>query len=449
MYIGDFHIHSKYSRAVSKNMNVEELDAWARKKGIAVMGTGDFTHPDWFAELRQKLEPAEEGLFILKNGGGPASSHQTAGGRASPMDGETRFLLTVEISCIYSKGNKVRKVHHIVFAPSFEAVEKINTQLSWIGNIRSDGRPILGLDSKQLAKIVFDADEQCLLVPAHAWTPWFSIFGSKSGFDSIEECFEEYTPRILAIETGLSSDPSMNWRVSALDNVALISNSDSHSAPKIGRECNVFEGEMSYPAIAEAIKFAAPKRAGEKVSKRAQLLYTVEFFPEEGKYHYDGHRLCGVSMPPQERKAAGNDRCPRCGQPLTIGVMSRVEDLADRPVKFKPEGAPDFKSLVPLEEIIAGALGIGVGTKGEQEVYEKLLARFGNDFAVLLDAAVEEIAEASSAVIAEGVKRVREGKLHIAPGYDGEFGKVKIFTEEERKAFAEGASADTPQGSLF
>jgi len=276
-FVADFHIHSKYSRATSRDMDLESLDRWARIKGIKVLGTGDFSHPEWLKSLKEKLEPAEPGLFKLKK-----------------QDNGTRFILTNEISCIYSKSNRVRKIHVLIFAPSFEAVEKINTQLSWVGNLRSDGRPILGLDAKELAKIVLDSSQDCLVIPAHAWTPWFSIFGSKSGFDSIKECFEEYSKYIYAIETGLSSDPSMNWRLSALDKITLISNSDSHSPRKIGREANVFDTDLSYGSIAEAIKTKNPQK----------FLYTVEFFPEEGKYHYDGHRLCNICLSPRNQKKA-------------------------------------------------------------------------------------------------------------------------------------------------
>ncbi|MDD2696980.1 MAG: endonuclease Q family protein, partial [Candidatus Pacebacteria bacterium] len=262
-FIADFHLHSKYSRATSPNMDLENLDKWAKIKGIKVLGTGDFSHPEWFKSLKEKLEPAETGLFKLKK-----------------QDGGTRFILTNEISCIYSKNNRVRKIHIIIFSPSFEATEKINAQLGWIGNLKSDGRPILGLDAKELLKIVLSASEDCLVVPAHAWTPWFAIFGSKSGFDSIEECFDEYSKYIFAIETGLSSDPPMNWQLSSLDKIALISNSDSHSPQKIGREANVFDTEVNYKEIIGAIKTKNPQK----------FLYTIEFFPEEGKYHFDGHR---------------------------------------------------------------------------------------------------------------------------------------------------------------
>ncbi|OHA50004.1 MAG: DNA helicase UvrD [Candidatus Terrybacteria bacterium RIFCSPLOWO2_01_FULL_58_14] len=438
-YFADLHIHSRFARATSKDLTLSTLDAWARKKGIRVLGTGDFTHPEWFAELQDQLQPApEEGLYVLKN---PSTKTQ------NPND-ETRFLLSVEVSSIYRKGDKVRRIHTIVLLPSFAAAETFNTQLARQGgNLRSDGRPILGIDAKAVAQAAFQAHPDALVVPAHAWTPWFSIFGSMSGFDRLDECFEELTPQIFAIETGLSSDPAMNWRISALDSVALMSNSDSHSAPKIGRELNELEGEVSYMAIREAFRTGAPARAGERETAPAKLLGTVEFFPEEGKYHYDGHRLCRVRWTPEERKAYGG-RCSACGRPVTVGVMSRVDDLADRPLGFHPPGAPNYRSLVSLDEIIADAIGLGRGTKGVAEHYERLVRELGNEMRVLLDAPGEEIARSSLPVIAEGVRRVREGKLVIEPGYDGEFGTVHVFTPEERAAFAKGGAPDT-QATLF
>lgn len=405
-FIADFHIHSKYSRATSRNMDLENLDKWARIKGIEVLGTGDFTHPEWLKELKDKLEPAETGLFKLKE-----------------SESKTRFILTSEISCIYSKNNKTRKIHIIIFSPSFEAVEKINVQLGWIGNLKSDGRPILGLDAKELAKIVLNVSENCLIVPGHAWTPWFSIFGSKSGFDSIKECFEEYSKYIYSIETGLSSDPAMNWRLSALDKITLISNSDAHSPSKIGREANVFDAEMSYPAIVDTIK--------TKDSKK--FLYTVEFFPEEGKYHYDGHRLCSISLNPSESKKY-NNICPNCGRPLTIGVLNRVEELADRPEGFKPENVIPFRSLIPLEEIIADALGQGVGTVEVDKEYKNLIEKLSSEFNILLNASKDDLKAATLPEIAEGIIRVREGRVNIEPGFDGVYGKVRIFSKEEKKS---------------
>jgi len=401
IFAADFHIHSKYSRATSPLMNLENLDKWAKIKGIKVLGTGDFTHPDWFKNLKTKLEPAEAGLFKLKNSISP-----------------TRFILTSEISCIYSKNNKVRKIHIIIFADSLDAVDKINFQLAKIGNLKADGRPILGLDAKELAKIALNISEHSLVIPAHIWTPWFAIFGSKSGFDTIEECFEEYTKYIYAVETGLSSDPAMNWRLSQLDKVTLISNSDAHSLQKIGREANIFDTEVNYQSIFDAIKFKNTKK----------FLYTIEFFPEEGKYHYDGHKTCDLCLSPQESKKY-NNICPRCGKTLTIGVLNRVEKLADRPEGFKPKNIIPFKSLIPLQEIIAESVGKSVASKEVVKQYNNLTVKLGSEFKILLEASHEEIKKNSLPEIADGIIRVRKGKVFIEPGYDGVYGKIKIFSE--------------------
>lgn len=436
-YIADFHIHSKYSRATSKDTDVDNLAKWAKIKGINVLGTGDFTHPIWLKELKEKLEPAEPGLFQLKS---PAQGWSASGGKTQNNNHNgIKFILTTEISSIYSKNGKTRKIHNIIFAPSFEAVEKINTHLGWIGNLKSDGRPILGLDAKELAKIVLNTSSDCLIIPAHAWTPWFSIFGSFSGFDSIEECFEEYTKYIYSIETGLSSDPEMNWRLSALDNITLISNSDAHSPAKIGREANVFQGEkIDYNLIEEAIKIGGrPVIRQDDGSSSLRLVRTIEFFPEEGKYHWDGHRNCETSLSPEE-SLKYNNLCPRCGKPLTIGVLNRVYQLADRKAGEKPQTAVPFVRLIPLSEIIADVLGLGVGTKGVEAHYKPLIKTFGNEFKVLLEAKKEEIAAASLSEIAEGIERVRQGNISVQPGYDGEFGKISIFKNNEERPKAIG-----------
>jgi len=405
-FVADFHIHSKYSRATSKDMDLDHLDKWAKIKGIKVLGTGDFTHPEWLESLKEELEPAEPGLFKLKN-------------KKSP----TRFMLTSEISCIYSKNNRVRKIHIIVFAPSFEVVDKINAHLGWIGNLKSDGRPILGLDAKELAKIVLGISQDCFVVPAHLITPWFSLFGSKSGFDSIEECFEDYAKYIYAGETGLSADPAMLWRMPDCRRIALISNSDSHSPQKIGREANVFELPfLSYSSITTAIKTKDPQN----------FLYTVEFYPQEGKYHQDGHRNCSINLSPKESKKY-NNTCPVCGKPLTIGVLNRVGELADKEEGFRPENAIPFKSLVPLQEIIADALGVTPTVKKVNKEYKNLLKKFGSEFKILLEVSPQELQAAVLPEIAEGIVRVREGKVFIEPGYDGVYGKVNIFSKGEQK----------------
>ncbi len=438
-FICDFHIHSKYSRATSRDMEPEALAYWAAIKGIKVLGTGDFTHPLWIKELKEKLEPAEKGLYKLKDA--KLAIKNNFNNAKIPADlvlkiqslklSEIRFVLTAEISSIYSKGGKVRRVHNVIFAPSFEIADKINAKLNAIGNLRSDGRPILGLGSKELLKIILNISPAAVLVPAHAWTPWFSVFGSKSGFDSLEECFDEYAKFIFAIETGLSSDPAMNWRLSKLDNIALISNSDAHSPENLGREANVFEGEaIDYYSIMSAIK-----NKGESDARKTlplKFVSTIEFFPEEGKYHYDGHRLCKISMSPAETKKA-KGACPVCGKPLTIGVMYRVDELADRAIGEKPARYIPYKNLIPLKEIIADSLGVAKGAKKVNEEYFKLIAAFGSEFDILLDIPIEEIAKTSNHLMAEGIEKMRFGKVNVIPGYDGEYGKIRIFSEEDRK----------------
>ncbi|MBU3964803.1 endonuclease Q family protein [Patescibacteria group bacterium] len=433
-FICDFHIHSKYSRATSRQMEPETLAYWAAIKGINVLGAGDFTHPAWVKELKEKLEPAEKGLYKLKDPNFKPKENSEFGVSRQSLE-KARFVLTAEISSIYSKAGKVRRAHNVIFAPDFETVEKINSKLEQIGNLKSDGRPILGLDAKELLKIILSVSPAAVMVPAHAWTPWFSVFGSKSGFDSLEECFDDYAKYIFAIETGLSSDPGMNWRLSALDKITLISNSDAHSPANLGREANVFEGEsIDYYSIMSALK----NKGHSDTTKTAPLkfAYTIEFFPEEGKYHYDGHRLCNVSMGPEETKKA-KGVCPVCRKPLTIGVMYRVEELADRPVGGKPERVIPYKNLIPLEEIIADALGLGKISKATRAEYVKLICALGSEFNILLDAPIEEIAKHSEPIIAEGVKRTREQKAKVVPGFDGEYGKIKIFEESEREKFKE------------
>ena len=408
--IADLHIHSKYSRATSPRTDLENLDKWAKIKGVQVLGTGDFTHPEWLNELKTKLEPAEPGLFKLRTPGIPTKEQAV------------RFLLSSEISCIYSKNGRVRKIHILVFAPDFETVTKINTQLSWIGNLKSDGRPILGLDAKELTKIVLNANPDCFVVPSHILTPWFAIFGSKSGFDSVEECFEEYSKYIYALETGISADPAMIWRIPDGRRLTLISNSDLHSPSRMGREANVFDLEnISYLDIIGSIKSKDPKK----------FLYTIEFFPQEGRYHYDGHRKCNVSMSPEQTKKSGGI-CPVCQKPLTIGVLYRVEQLADREQGFRPENAIPFKSLIPLKEIIGEAMGIGPATKGVAGEYTKFIKAFGNELNILLNISQQELETAGLPEIAEGITRVRQGKVFIEPGHDGVYGKVSIFSKGEQ-----------------
>lgn len=398
--IADLHIHSKYSRATSSAMDLESLSKWAKWKGITVMGTGDFTHPLWFRELQQKLKPVAEGLY--------------------QFDG-VYYMLTVELNHLFYVEGKAKTIHNLVFVPTLEVAEKLNKELSRYGDLMSDGRPLVRLEAKRLVEIALGIHPSCMIVPAHAWTPHFAIFGSNGGFDSLEECFGPRAKDIYAIETGLSSDPAMNWRWSDLDRVALISNSDSHSAPRIGREANVLESELSYRGITGAIKSKDPKR----------FLMTVEFFPEEGKYHYDGHRNCKVSMDPEET-IRQQYRCTSCGRPVTVGVMHRVQKLADRPVGYQPANAVPYRNLIPLAEIIADAKGVGVDTTGVEQEYHSLIQRIGSEFHILLEAEQEEIRKYTSPKVAEGILRVREGKVKIQPGYDGEYGKISIFGEEEK-----------------
>jgi uncharacterized protein (TIGR00375 family) len=419
-FIADLHVHSHYSRATSPDMCPEGIWKWAQLKGITVIGTGDFTHPGWLRELKQKLQPAGNGLFTLKK------KFQIADVPPSCRS-DVYFILTAEISGIYSKNGKTRKVHSVVLAPDFPAAERLNRALSKIGNLKSDGRPILGLDAKELLRITLDESPDSLLIPAHAWTPHFSVFGAASGFDSLEECYEELTPHIHAIETGLSSDPPMNWRLSALDRITLVSNSDAHSAAKIGREANILDTDISYSAMLAAIR------------TRKGFAGTIEFFPEQGKYHYDGHRDCKVSLSPKETMRH-EYLCPVCGKKVTVGVLHRVEKLADRKEGYRPADAPSFSSIIPLPEIIAEGLQCGVNTKKVNAVYLPMLEQLGSEFTVLLDAPLDAIERAGTPLIREAISRMRRGNVHIASGYDGEFGTVRIFEEAERKRFTERKS---------
>ncbi|HLD30245.1 MAG TPA: endonuclease Q family protein [bacterium] len=402
-FFADFHLHSKYSRATSRDMEVETLSRWAKKKGITLLGTGDFTHPTYFSELQSKLEPLGNGLLRLKK-----------------EDQGVRFILTTEVSNIYTQGGRVRRIHTLIFAPGFEVVEMLRSKLGNLGKLSSDGRPIFGFAAKDLAKMVLDISPECLVIPAHAWTPWFSIFGANSGFDSIEECYEEMSPHIHAIETGLSSDPGMNWRLSALDDITLISNSDAHSPGRLGREANAFDCPLDYKEITGVIR----------KKDRKKFLFTIEFFPEEGKYHYDGHRQCGVIFSPPQTKAH-QFLCPECHKKLTVGVMHRVEDLADRPEGFLPKNAIPSIRLIPLEEVIAEGMGYRVGTKAVETEYERLVEKGGSEFQILLDATPEELASFVPAAILEGIIRMRQGKVSIIPGHDGVYGKINLFPERK------------------
>jgi uncharacterized protein (TIGR00375 family) len=400
-FIADLHIHSKYSRATSRDMDIPHLANWAKIKGITLMGTGDFTHHLWLEELKRALTDTGNGLFMHRG---------------------VHFMLTAEVSSIYSKKNRSYRIHNLIFAPSFKTVEKINEVLGRRGNLAADGRPILGVPADELARIVFDIDERCMVVPAHIWTPWFSLFGSLSGFDRIEDCFEKQTDKIFALETGLSSDPAMNWRLSALDRFSLISNSDSHSPAKIGREANVFDCELSYDAIRDTLRAKDPKR----------FLYTIEFFPEEGKYHYDGHRLCGIRFSPQESRER-KGVCPKCGKRLTIGVMNRVDKLADRPGGFTPDNAIPFKNAVPFAEILAEARGVKKGSSVVEKEYFNLIAVFGTEFDILLRAPQEALKKHLPGNVVQGILRMRQGLVSAQPGYDGEYGVISVLSGGETR----------------
>ena len=418
-FITDLHLHSHFSRATSPQLNLEHLSLWAQLKGIQIVGTGDFVHPGWFEELKKKLEPAEEGLFQLK----PEFSRLTASQVPGACEAPVRFMLTVEVSNIYKRLDKVRKVHNVVFAPGFEAAERIQKKLETIGNIRADGRPILGLDSRDLLEIVLESDPLAYLIPAHIWTPWFSALGSRGGFDRMEDCFGDLTDRIFAVETGLSSDLLMNWRLKQLDPFVLVSNSDAHSPPKLGREATLYDTDFTYPAIYRAL--SDPEDKG--------LAGTLEFFPEEGKYHYDGHRDCQTRLHPQETKK-NKGLCPVCGKPVTVGVMARVEELADRKEGEKPPRWRPYHHLIPLPEIIAEARDTGVNSKEVNELFQQLLAKCGNELFILREAPLDHLQKIAGDLVTEGIRRMRNGQVRIAAGYDGEYGEIHIFSDQERRS---------------
>jgi uncharacterized protein (TIGR00375 family) len=420
-FYADLHIHSKWSRACSQDCDLEHLSLWAQQKGITVVGTGDFTHPRWFEELRERLVPAGPGVFRLSDELERAVARRVPESCRRPV----RFLLSVEISTIYKYGERTRKVHHLVYMPDLEAAERFNQRLGKIGNITADGRPILGLDSRDLLEITLESGQGAYLVPAHAWTPWFAVLGSKSGFDSVEECYRDLAGHIFALETGLSSDPAMCWRVSALDRYRLVSNSDAHSPPILGREASRFDTEPDYFAIRRALE------TGDG------YLGTVEFFPEEGKYHLDGHRKCGVRMEPAETRARSG-RCPVCGKPVTVGVLHRVEALADRPEGVRPEGAAGYRNLVPLPEVIGEILGTGPKSKSVRREVAALVGRLGPELEILDEVPLDELRRAGSGVLAEAVGRLRRGEVVREAGYDGEYGVIRVLGPAARGADATG-----------
>lgn len=431
-FVADLHLHSRYSRAVSQQMTLPNMANWAKLKGINVLATGDFTHPFWFDALKTNLEDVGNGLFRIKN---------------SDIANPIHFMLSTEISSIYSQGGKARRIHNLFMLSSLESVDKFNKELlKRRANLRSDGRPIVGIPSRELAKIALDVDEKALVIAAHCWTPWYSIFGSFSGFDSIEECFGDMAPYIYGIETGLSSDPAMNWQIADLDNRSILSFSDAHSLEKMGREATVFEApEISYDAIYNAI---SGKGAISKIA------FTIEFYPEEGKYHFTGHRNCNYSQGPEVDK---NKPCPVCGRGLTVGVMDRVKELKGQDAKVKTEeidgvkwfksqeNRPPFVDLVPLNEIIAEALGVGVGTQKVRDVYMALVSSLGSEFGVLMRSSIQDIAKFSSGRVAEAVAKVRHGDIVVEPGYDGQFGVVKIWPEAKGE---QSKDSESPESQL-
>ena len=407
--IADLHIHSRFSMATSKEGTPENMDFWARKKGISLIGTGDFTHPVWREELKERLVSEGNGLYRLRD------AYVKEESRKFPGEG-TRFVVSGEISSIYKKNGKTRKVHNVILLPSLEAADAMAQRLEKIGNIHSDGRPILGLDSHDLLEMMLDVCPEGILIPAHIWTPHFSVLGAKSGFDSVEECFEELAPHIHALETGLSSDPAMNWRISKLDRYQLVSNSDAHSPSKLGREANLLDIDCSYEGLYRAIQ------TGEGLEG------TVEFFPEEGKYHFDGHRKCSVSLSPVEAERLGGI-CPVCGKKLTMGVDHRVEQLADRAEGFVKKDGKKYESLVPLPEVISTCMGYSAASKKVQGCFEQMIQTLGTEFDILRNVPSEDIKSCAGERIAEGIENVRTGNVKRIPGYDGEYGKIELFDE--------------------
>ncbi len=401
-YVADLHLHSSFAMGTSPQLTLEGLTAWAKLKGIDLLATADFTHPAWLAELRAKLKEEPGELYSF---------------------GGVHFVLGTEVSCVYAQGGRTRRLHLLLYAPNFAAVDRLCEALAPWRDLSFDGRPTLRLSGRELVAAALEADPRCVVVPAHAWTPWYGVYGSKGGFDSLAECFGDLLPHIPAIESGLSSDPGMNWRVPELDGMTIVSYSDAHSLARMGREATVFDGELSYEGYRRALR-------------EGSVAYTIEFYPEEGKYHYDGHRRCDFRQPPASTARMG-DRCPKCGRRLTVGVASRVESLAAREAAVR-RGAdglmassarrrPSYRSLVPLQEIIAETLGRGVATKGVQALYHRLIGLLGPELHLLQEAPLEEIARSAGERLADGIGRVRRGEVSVEPGYDGVYGTVRVW----------------------
>jgi len=417
----DLHVHSKYSRATSKNFDLTEMIKWSEIKGVDIISCADFTHPVWFKELKDNLveDGIGSGLYKFKIN-----------------SSKVRFILATEVACIFRQGDKTRRLHLCILMPNLEAVARFNKGLADRGaKLASDGRPILGMSAKQVLEIMLEADKNAMMIPAHAWTPWFAVFGSKSGFDSLKECFEELTPHIKAVETGLSSDPIMNWRLSELDNITLVSNSDAHSGPHIGREANVMDLEEN--TYQEIINILASKN-------KEKFLYTIEFFPEEGMYHIDGHRACDFSCLPEESKKHKNI-CPKCKKPLTLGVMHQVDKLADIELeKIDKTKHISYKSIIPLPNLIANYFGMGRTSKRVMDLYLNIIKQGENEFKVLLDLSKSELEKIMSAELVDGIMRMRANKIKLIPGFDGKYGKIEIFSAAEQKL-----AKNNKQKSLF
>jgi len=447
--VADLHLHSKYSRAVSPKMTLPVMSLVGRQKGIDLLATGDWTHPLWMKEIRSQLEESEEGLYRIKSQIVNSKSQVSSNHQSLQSQKEIKFLLSAEISCIYSQNGKGRRVHNLVFVPSFEAAEKINRKLIVRGcNLTSDGRPIIGLSSKHLLELILSIDERSLLIPAHIWTPWFGILGMKSGFASLQESFEELADYVYGIETGISSDPEMNWEIGELDTRSILSFSDAHSPAKMGREATIFELEdLSYKNIRKAIMAPSQKPEARSKNQGNRIVYTIEFYPEEGKYHYSGHRACGITMTPEEQRQS-RGVCPVCGRLVTDGVMRRVQELANENPRAStkqntlgvkwltdPKGQhPPFVKIIPLNEIISAAIGSPITSPKVNGMFNTLTTRLESELFVLLKAPLEEIAKIAGERIAEGVQKVREGKIVITPGYDGVYGKVRIWPEKKDEA---------------
>lgn len=413
-FYADLHIHSKYSRATSRDCDLEHLSCWARRKGVTVLGTGDFTHPAWRREIEEKLVPAEDGLFRLR----PDLEELVDGWLDGPPTEPTRFVLEVEVSTIYKKGEKTRKVHHLIYVPDLDAIQNLVRALERIGNLASDGRPILGLDSRDLLEMALECGDGSYLIPAHIWTPWFAVLGSKSGFDSIDECYEDLTPEIFALETGLSADPDMIRRLSQLDRYTLVSNSDAHSPAKIGRESCRFECELDYFAMRRALETGVGYGG------------TVEFFPEEGKYHLNGHRKCGVCLNPEETRS-NRGVCPVCGKALTLGTLHRISELADRHDGDPMPRGDRFRSVLALDEVLAEVESVGPKSRRVRGRYDQILTRLGSEIDILDSLPLEDVEEASSSVVAEAIGRMRAGNVIRNAGYDGVYGTIRLFDPTE------------------